>query len=704
MDNIGYGVEAVLKPNSIAIVGVSGSASKKEVVGGTAILKNLLRFGYTGKIYPINPKYEEIMGCKCFKSIKDVPEIIDLVVIAVGSDGVPALMQECGDAGVKAVNIISSGFAEVGTPKGKELQEKILSIAHTYGMRIVGPNNLGSINLLEKVAASTSAGLYCDKLIAGSIGWVSQSGALTSSLYGRVMDAGIGLAYVVTLGNESDLDMADFIWYMLDDERVKVIAVYIERIKDTEKFKKVALKAMQVGKPIIAMKTGSSERGAAAAMAHTGSLVGSDSLYSAFFKQNGIIRVEGIDELFETAELFSQWSKYGSVENLAVVTTSGGAGGIFADLCEPAGLNMPPLSKDIKDRIMKEIPEYGSAQNPIDMTAQILQMPDALLEVGKILDETSEVDGVLFAISALPPASAVQFAKNIVEYCAHSKKPVVVCWYAGSMNGEAIDIICQKGIPCYVDFEATVIALKRRSQFLKYKKAFADKEDAPVFEQVEVAKSGAFSESESKSFLRKYGVPTTREILANGWNETLNAANEIGYPVVIKIDSADILHKTEADVVRINIKNDAELKIAFEQITQNAKTNKPDAKINGVLVQEMIGGGVEAFIGATYDAQFGPNIVYGLGGIYVEVFKDVVQSMAPVSYTEAMDMIEQTKSAKILKGARGKTYDVQSLAKLLVSVSEVVARLGSQMSELDLNPVIVTKDGVKVVDALLITK
>ncbi|NLW90146.1 MAG: hypothetical protein GXY34_00895, partial [Syntrophomonadaceae bacterium] len=316
----------------------------------------------------------------------------------------------------------------------------------------------------------------------------------------------------------------------------------------------------------------------------------------------------------------------------------------------------------------------------------------------------SEVDGVLFAISALPPSSANKFAKNIVEYCEHTKKPVVVCWYAGSMNGEAIDLIREHGIPCYVDFEATTIALKRRSDFIKYKESFTGKKVLPAAEPVKIEKSGAFSESESKSFLRKFGVPTTREILAHNWDETLKAANEIGYPVVIKIDSSDILHKTEADVVRINIKNDEELQAAYEQISQNAKTNKPDAKINGVLVQEMVSGGVEAFIGATYDAQFGPNIVYGLGGIYVEVFKDIAHRIAPVSEAEALAMIEQTKSAKILKGARGKTYDVQSLVKLIVSVSEAVARLGDRMAELDLNPVIVTKDGVKVVDALLITK
>lgn len=699
--NIELGVEAALKPKSIAIIGVSSKTDKKEFVGGTAILNNLVHYGYEGIIYPIHPTSDAIMGCKCYKSIGEVPEKIDLAVLAVASEGVPELVTECGEARVKAVIVISSGFAEVATPEGIKLQNDIVTTAEKYEMKLIGPNNLGLINLLDKVAVSTSAGLWCDKMLPGSIAWVSQSGALTSALYARAMDEGIGLAYVVTLGNEADLDMSDFISYMLDDDRVDVVGAYIERIKDMTKFREVALKSKRLGKPIIVMKTGSSERGAAAAMAHTGSLVGSYKLNSAFFRQNGVLQVEGIDELYKTANLMRAWKAYGPVENVAVITSSGGAGGILADLCEPAGLNLPAFSKSVQEQIMKEIPEFGSAQNPVDVTAHILRSLDKILDVGKILDQTDEVDAVLFAFSSIPPESSLRLAEIICKYHEMSRKPVVMCWYSATYADKALDLMRQHGIPCFTDFESTVTAIKRQNEF-RNNKLF----DAPCQSdyKLNIDKNGAYSEAESKSVLRGAGISTTYEILSNGWDETLNAAKQIGYPVVIKIDSADILHKTEADVVRLNIRNDAELKTAYEQITKNAKINKPDARINGVLVQEMIGGGAEVFIGATYDAQFGPNIVYGLGGIYVEVFKDIAHRIAPISKEAAMEMIEQTKSAIILKGARGKTYDIQGLAEMISDVSQLVATMGDRLVELDLNPVIVTKDGVKAVDALLITK
>lgn len=465
---IGYGADALLYAKSVAVIGVSGDPTKKSVVGGTAVLNNLVRFGYKGNVYPINPKYDEIAGKKCYPSIEEVPEKVDLVIIAVGAANVPATVASCGRAGVRCAIIISSGFAELMTEEGKALQEEIVEIAHEYDMRLLGPNNLGSFNMNDDMCVSTSSSLlYYDSMPKGNIAWISQSGALCSSIYGRAMDAAIDTPVVVTTGNESDLQTADFIWHLLDDDRIHVVCVYCEGIKDKEKFKAACKKAKEVRKPILVFKNGKTERGGYACGAHTASDAGRMEEYAEFFNECGAIMVESIDEFFDTANLISKWSEYGDIEKFAVISTSGGSGICLTDCVESAGMQVPDLSQEVRDAVMEKIPSFGSPRNPIDVTAHILRSIEKVAEVGNILEKSGEVDAMILAPTTIERNASIAIANDFIEIINGSKIPALVHWYSGSTNMEAIRMIREAGIPAFVEYDSIGRALKRRKQFFE---------------------------------------------------------------------------------------------------------------------------------------------------------------------------------------------------------------------------------------------
>lgn len=462
---IGYGVDAVLNPESVAVIGVSGDSGKAEVTGGTAILSNMIRYGFGGRIYPVNPKYDAIMGLRCYATVADVPETVDLAVVAIAADGVPGVLEACGRCGCRAAIVISSGFGEVQTPHGAALQKEIDAVVKTYGIRVVGPNNLGSYNTFDKMVASTSAALmYYNELPPGGIAWVTQSGALGTSLYGRAIDQNIGVGYVVTTGNESDLQTADFVWYLLDDPRIHVIGLYIEGIRDWERFEAAAQKARKLGKPILAYKAGVTKSGGAALKVHTDSDAGDFGDYLDFFRRTGVVAVESVDELYRTAFLLEQWRGYGDIRNIAILTTSGGSGGILADGLTRLGMNVPELSRETQEKIKREIPAFGSAVNPIDVTAHIMRTPEKIARVGNILEETDEVDAIMYAPTTLSAEGSVRIARDIVALIRESKKPCLVHWYSSPLNSEAIHILHQNQIPTFTDYDSIVQSFRSRNR------------------------------------------------------------------------------------------------------------------------------------------------------------------------------------------------------------------------------------------------
>lgn len=463
---IGFGADALLRPKAVAVIGVSGNSAKKNVTGGTAVLNNLVRFGYQGNIYPINPKYDTVAGLKSYPAIGAVPEKVDLVVVAVAADKVPDVLEECGQAGCRAAIIISSGFAEVSGPEGKALQEQIVEIGNRYSMRLIGPNNLGSYNVLEHMVASTSSTLlYYNDLPGGAIAWVSQSGALCSSIYGRAYDEEIGVPCVVTTGNECDLQSADIVWTLLDDPRIHVVCVYCEGIRDREKFAAAARKAQELGKPLLVFKNGKTLRGGQGCRAHTASDAGEIDDYRAFFDQIGAIMVDSLDEFYETANLLDLWRDYGDVQNFAVISTSGGSGICLTDCITGIGLEVPPLSQALKESVMAEIPSFGSAANPIDVTAHILRTPEKIAEVGKLLQASDEVDAIVLAPTTIAEEASLSTAQDFIEIIRSSKKPCMVHWYGGSANAEAVRLLRKNGIAAFTEYDAFARALLRRKQF-----------------------------------------------------------------------------------------------------------------------------------------------------------------------------------------------------------------------------------------------
>lgn len=465
---IGFGADALIYAKSVALIGVSGDPAKKSVVGGTAVLNNLVRFGYKGNVYPINPKYDEISGKKCYASIEDVPEKVDLAIIAVGSGSVPATVESCGKAGVRAAIIISSGFAELLTDEGVALQNEIVEIANKYDLRLLGPNNLGSFNMNDDMCVSTSSSLlYYDSMPKGSIAWVSQSGAMCSSIYGRSMDAAINVPVVITTGNECDLQTADFIWHLAEDDRIRVICVYCEGIRDREKFKAAVEKAKKARKPVLVFKNGQTGRGGYACGAHTASDAGNMEEYKQYFEECGAILVESIDEFFDTANLLDKWSKYDDIDNFAVISTSGGSGVCLTDCVERAGMSVPDLTEETRAAVMEKIPDFGSPRNPIDVTAHILRTIEKVAEVGEILEKSGEVDAMILAPTTIERSASLAIAKDFIKIIQESKIPALVHWYTGSTNMEAIRMIREAGIPAFTEYDSIGRAFKRRKKFFE---------------------------------------------------------------------------------------------------------------------------------------------------------------------------------------------------------------------------------------------
>lgn len=466
--SIGEKVEKLIKPSSIAIIGVSGDPSTLDKTGGAGVLSNLLRYGYQGEIYLINPKHKEIMGYKCYPSIADVGKGVDLAVISIPAKAVADTLKECGEAGCQTAIIISSGFAEVGTDMGKELQQRIVAITETYGIRVLGPNNLGVYNCIDGIAPSTSTALfYYDELVKGSIAWISQSGALCSTIHGRAYDRNIGLSYVVTSGNECDLEAADFLWYMAKDENVKVIGLYIETIKDKEKFELAAKEAARKHKPVLVYKAGVTKAGAAATLAHTGSDAGSIVEYAAFFKKCKVIMVESFDELYSSAMLLEAWLNK-PAEHYAIIAISGGEGGILADGLVREGLKLAEFTDATRESIADIIPSFASAKDPVDVTAHMMRHPENIFQISNILEEAAEADGVIYSLTTVAQARHLEVAEEMAKVIKNSKKAGVVCWYSSEVNAEAVRYLQRQNIPVFTDNESLLRALLRVKQFFDY--------------------------------------------------------------------------------------------------------------------------------------------------------------------------------------------------------------------------------------------
>ena len=694
-------IHKMLNPRSIAVVG----ASPKGGYGGR-LLNAVLKAKDRVRIYPVNPNYDEIAETKCYRSIADLPEAPDLVGIVVPYDKVLPVMKECAAKKAGSAIVISAGFAERGIDSRLDLQKQVGAYAKESGLRITGPNCLGLANVREDIWATASSRTLGG--LTGHIALVCQSGATAFGPFLlRAVDAGIGLSHIISTGNETDLDFADFARYLVDDPDTRVIAGFVEGFKDVQKFIAVAQLAAERGKPIVLIKIGRSASGAEAARSHTAALTGADALYEAVFRQYGVIRVQDYDELLEVSHLLANCKKPPQ-RGISVVSHSGGISSLTADMLGLAGLDLPQLTPRARDGINGILKDFGWAANPADVTgfARGEHFP-------KIMDYM--IGEPTVGTLVIASAGAGNQVEQVIAQRDASDKGVVFFWTASRGDKTTLPKLKASNIPIFYSPEKLARGLKFMLDYHAWrdsrttggaaKIAAPDAAQKKVLQQLGTLSRTTLSESESKQAIAAWGVSAPREILATSAAGAAEAAKKIGYPVVMKVDSPDILHKTEAGVVRLGLRNADEVQAAYAEIMANAAKHAANAKINGAIVQEMVTGGVEVIVGVSYDAQLGPMLLFGSGGVMVEVYNDVALRHCPITRSEAVEMIAEVKGAKLLRGFRGKpAADVDALADTLVRVSQLAVHLDGKLAELDINPLMVLPkgQGVKAVDALVV--
>jgi acetyltransferase len=699
-------IKYILSPKSVAIVGASSDYTK--FTGRT--LKYLLKHGYRGKIYPINPKYEEIGGLACFPSIEALPQPVDTAFVQIPSKGVASVIEQCVAMGVKGIIIHSAGLAETGE-EGKRKEQKIKGMIDGTAVRLVGPNTAGVANLVEKVILSPVVAYELDELTPGRIGFVSQSGGLTGAVLTRAEGRGVGFSYIISTGNEMDLEASDFVRFLADDPHTDVIAVFLEGIRNAEKFSEAADLAHDRGKPILALKVGKAEVGSRAATSHTGALTGSDAVYDAYFKQKGIIRLEALEDLFEVSSLFSKY-KPPKGTRIGMLTTTGGGAIILADECGTAGFDFPQPSEETVRVSSQWLPDFASKANPLDVT-----MSGVGGGYSKSLDlflRDENFDIIIAVVGTSAQFEPEMGVKPILERDKTIDKPVVS--FLNPNAEKALKLLEQEGIPTFRTPEACARALRNLVDYGRFLERYpSSKATPPASPAGDMAKikevlnspQTALNEHQSKVILAEYTIPIVRERIATSMEEGLGIAREIGFPVALKVLSPDILHKTEANVVKLGITSEEAFRRAYREVLGNAKGYKSDARIDGILVQEMVEGGTEVIVGMSLDPQFGPNVMFGLGGIFVEVYKDVSLRIVPLTRADAEGMIHEVKGSVLLGGYRGREKgDVGGIIDVILKVSQLAMDLRDEVMELDINPLIVLGEGrgVKAVDALIVKR
>jgi acetyltransferase len=698
-------------PRSIAIIGASKDI---RTINGKP-LHYLQRHGFAGSLYPVNPKYTEIAGLPCYPDLQSIPGSVDLALIVVNYKLVPAMMEKCAAKKVTFVTIFSSGFAEAGA-EGKRVQRQVAQLAAEAGIRICGPNCQGAVDLFGKTAAAFSASLDPAPFLPGPVGFATQSGALGYSIFNMAQESGIGFSYVVSTGNEMDLDAADFMDFMLEDDQTRMVFAYLEGIRDGAKFIRLADKARRIGKPLAVLKVGRSETGSRAAASHTAALTGSDAVCDAFFRQKGVIRVDDIEAFIDLASAMKDRAPLPSGRGLGIVSISGGGGVLCSDTAEACGLTVTSLRPETTEVIAANIPSFGSPVNPVDVTARAINTADGFANVIQAMLADAGVDGLVVVVTMIVGEPGLRMARDLVRLSREAAKPIMVAWTAGpNLMAEQFAVLNEGGVPL---FHSPVRAVQALAKLMHYgagatrlatdAQAAAVRPPAALSGGIEELLNGAdrtLTERQSKQVLGAFGISISHERLARSREEALAVCEEIGLPVAMKIDSPDILHKTEADAIRLNVSDPRMVGGHFDDIVANARSHCPTARINGVLVQEMVPAGVEVIVGINRDPQFGPVLMFGLGGIFVEILKDVSMRVAPVSTEEAAEMIREVRGYPLLAGARGRAKaDVAALADTLVKVSQMALALGPRLDQLDINPLIVLPEGqgVKVADALLI--
>ncbi len=665
-------MDAFFQPRSVAVIGASESPEKY----GNIILRNILNGGFRGAVYPINPKSETILGLQCFRSVKDIPDTVDLAVVIIPARLVPQAITECVEKAVKGAIIITGGFGEAG-PEGEALQRQVADIAQAGNLRLIGPNCQGVNNPYHPLCASWPL-----LQTQGHVAVISQSGTVGAAMMDWFSDEELGVSCFVSLGNRADVDETDLIEYFENDPNTRVIALYVEGIKRPDAFRKTL---QMSSKPIVVLKAGRTPKGRVAAESHTKSLAGVDGVYGALFQSHGVVRAENIQEFYDLAKAFA-YLKEPAGNRILFITTSGGAGILATDCAEKEGLDVAPLPPDLAEALEGVIPAHAIRANPLDLTGDAnAAMYQAVMERAR---PYYDILGVIFG-------DPVENAADVVTPQANE---LVI--FLGGAEVEKVERrkMHHKGVPVFPTPERGVRALAQRLPKTK-----RIKPARTTF--VEGHGQGrASSLSESLAFLEKHGFECICHRFAESPGKAVHVAHQLGFPVALKIDSPDILHKSDVGGVRLNLRSGQDVRAAYEGIMSRARQMMPQARIRGVVVTSMAASGLEVILGMNRDPQFGPILMFGLGGVTVELFRDVTLRLLPIRREDAFAMLEEIQGAPLLSGYRGASpVDKNALVDAILKLAEL-AESHQDLLEIDLNPVFAYSEGVLVADARIIWK
>jgi acetate---CoA ligase (ADP-forming) len=694
-------IRELFEPKTLAVIG----AARDENKIGYKILKNILTGGYRGKVYPVNPQGGEILGLKCYRTVEEVTGPVDVASIVIPAKFVYEAVQSCAKKGVKYLTIISSGFSEIGN---NEEERRIVSYARDHGMRILGPNIFG----IYSAAASLNATFGSSGIIPGQVAIITQSGALGIAMIGKTAVENIGLSAIVSVGNKTDVDEADLLEYLVTDPNTKIVLMYIEGVRDGERLIRAVKKTTQKV-PVVVIKSGRSERGAIAAASHTGSLAGSDEIFDAIMKQCGVLRAEGVAEAFNWCKFLAN-TPYPSGENTVIVTNGGGIGVMATDACEKFGVRLYDDMVALKEVFSTVTPEFGSTKNPVDLTGGATSA-----HYHSALDEAAKNDQINSVI-ALYGETAVFDAENLSSMIGENsrkykekKKPLVFSIFGGEKIESCLVSMKKTEAAVYGDVYEAVSCLGSVYRYYHYLKEYTEAvEDAeidlpaihPVLENALGEGRSFLLAHEGQAVMRAAGIRIPQTLIAHSLEEAVRAGEKVGYPVVMKVVSRDILHKSDAGGVALDLEDKNEVIDAYQAILRNARAYKADAKIEGVEVSEMVAKGMETIIGARRDRTFGPMIMFGLGGIYVEVMKDVAFRALPVGRKEILAMVKEIRAYPLLLGVRGEEKkDVDGVVDTIIKVGSILQKC-ERISDIEINPLVVYEhgQGVKAVDVRIL--
>lgn len=691
-------LEFLFNPDGVAVIGASKTPGKI----GYAILDGLIKSKFKGKIYPVNPKEKQILGLQCYPDPLKIPDKVDVGIIAVPDKFVNKVACKCGEAGIKALIVVSAGFKEIGS-EGLEREKELVEICQKYKMRLLGPNCVGMMDTHTPINAS-----FANRLpIKGEVAFISQSGAMLVSILDWSLTTGIGFSKFISLGNKADLNEADFIKEAGDDPNTKVILCYIEDVSDGNKFMKTA-REVSKKKPIIILKSGSSIAGAQAATSHTGALVGSDLAYKTAFNQAGIIRAKSMAELFDLAVSFTN-QPIPKGDRVAIVTNAGGPGIITTDSIENHGLKMTRFNRNTTEALRKNLPPEGNFYNPVDVLGDA-KTDRYSFALEKVLQDEN-TDNVIVLLCPTAVTEAELTAKTIIELKEkYPEKPVFAAYMGGETLKESSQILSKAGVPCFTFPEPAISSIKGLVSYSQIRKqkttsralSFADIEQKTVKATLYDAHRDrrlVLLGNETAQIAEAYGIPTSLISLAVTSDEACAISEKIGYPVVLKISSPKIIHKTDIGGVKVGLNSKKEVREAFSSIMGNAKRFFPSARIYGVEIQKMMPQGAELIIGMSRDIQFGPLIAFGLGGIYVNLLKDVSFRLADgLTHDEIENMIAETKANTLLRGYRGgKPVDMKILVETIARVARLCLDF-PEIAEMDINPIFAYEKGASAID------